>query len=187
MTQSKKPSPGRQYKYYSILEIARDATQNQIRQAYLQKAKEYHPDVNPDVEAHETFKKINEAYEVLSNLESRVSYDSSSAECPVCWTHEVIQTAGTQWRCRHCGCRFEPSALYRVIEQVETAAIPERRRQALRMFQTTQCSWCKRFYTQPFLCPYRRLQSSCRGFDILGEGDREHLLADEKWWWRMVE
>lgn len=187
MTQSKNPRSKRRYRYYEILEASRNATQDEIRRAYLKRAKMYHPDVNPDPEAHEKFKKINEAYEVLSDLTHRASYDNSPAECPVCWTYEVIQTTETQWRCRHCGCKFDPSRVSEVVEQVEAAAIPERLRETIRTFQTSQCSWCRRFYTQPFLCPYRRLQSSCVSFDRLGEEERRSLLGDEKWWWRMAD
>ena len=185
MAQSKNPRFKRRYRYYEILEASRNATQDEIRRAYLKHAKVYHPDVNPNPEAHEKFKKINEAYEVLSDLMHRASYDNSPAECPVCWTYEVIQTTETQWRCRHCGCKFDPSRASEVVEQVEAAAIPERLREAISTFQTTQCSWCKKFYTQPFLCSYQRLQSSCVLFEKLGEEERRSLLGDEKWWWRM--
>jgi len=187
MAQSKNPRFKRRYRYYEILEVSGNATQDEIRRAYLKHAKVYHPDVNPNPEAHEKFKKINEAYEVLSDLTHRASYDNSLAECPICWTYEVIQTTETQWRCRHCGCKFDPSRVSEVVEQVEAAAIPERLREAIRTFQTTQCSWCRKFYTQPFLCSYRRLQSSCVSFDRLGEEERRSLLADEKWWWRMAD
>jgi ribosomal protein L37AE/L43A len=177
----------RRYRYYEILEVSRNATQGEIRRAYLKLAKVYHPDVNPDAKAHEKFKKINEAYEILSDPARRPSYDNSPAECPVCWTHEVIQTTGIHWRCRHCGCKFDPSRVSEIIEQVEKAAIPERRRNVIRIFQTTQCSWCRKFYTQPFLCPYNKLQSSCISFDRLGNEERGQLLGDEKWWWRMAD
>lgn len=177
----------RAYRYYEILEISRNATQDEIRRAYLKLAKIYHPDVNPDAKAHEKFKKINEAYEILSDPTRRSSYDNSPAECPVCWTHEVIQTTEIHWRCRHCGCKFDPSRVSEIIEQVEKAAIPERLRNVLRIFQTTQCSWCRKFYTQPFLCPYSRLQSSCISFDRLGNEERGQLLGDKKWWWRMAD
>jgi len=50
-----------------------------------------------------------------------------------------------------------------------------------------QCSWCRRFFTQPFLCPHGRLHSSCFFFDKLSEEERDKLLNDEKWWWRIVD
>jgi len=177
----------RAYKYYEILEVSRNAAQDEIRRAYLRLAKIHHPDVNPDAKAHEKFKKINEAYETLSDPTRRSSYDNSPAECPVCWTHEVIRTTEIHWRCRHCGCKFDPSRVSEIIEQVEKAAIPERRRNVLRIFQTTQCSWCRKFYTQPFLCPARKLRSNCISFDRLDKEERGRLLEDEKWWWRMAD
>ena len=118
----------RPYKYYEILGVARNVTPIEIMGAYLKLAKRYHPDFNPAPEAHEKFKKISEAYKVLSDPISRADYDKSPAECPVCCTHKVVQTAGSQWRCQHCGCTFNPSIPSEIIETVEQAAVPERPR-----------------------------------------------------------
>lgn len=60
--------------YYAILGIRREATEVEIKSAYRQLAKEYHPDVNKDYE--DFFKEINEAYSVLSDKEKRKEYDS---------------------------------------------------------------------------------------------------------------
>jgi len=60
--------------YYAILGVKKDATEQEIKAAYRQLAKEYHPDVNKDYE--ELFKEINEAYSVLSDKEKRAEYDS---------------------------------------------------------------------------------------------------------------
>ena len=177
----------RRYLYYEILEVGKRASQDEVRQAYLKLARQYHPDVNHSPDALDKFKKINGAYGVLSVPTRRAQYDASEAECPVCGTDEVIQTAETNWRCRHCGTRFSPSQASEVLERLETAAIPEHLRTLVRSFQATQCSWCSRFYTQPFLCPYRRLQSNCFSCDRLSEQERKRLLEDEKWWWRMAD
>ena len=59
--------------YYRILGVPKNATQEQIKQAFREKAKRYHPDVNP--EGQTFFKKILEAYETLSNPEKRKAYD----------------------------------------------------------------------------------------------------------------
>lgn len=63
--------------YYAILGVSKDATQDDIKKAYRNLARRYHPDVNPgNKEAEEKFKDINEAYEVLSDPEKRKNYDT---------------------------------------------------------------------------------------------------------------
>jgi molecular chaperone DnaJ len=62
--------------YYTLLGIAKDASQADIKKAYRGLAKKYHPDANPgDKAAEEKFKKISEAYEVLSDSQKRAAYD----------------------------------------------------------------------------------------------------------------
>jgi len=62
--------------YYSILGVPKNATQDDIKKAYRKLAVKYHPDKNPDdKKAEETFKQINEAYEVLSDEEKKKNYD----------------------------------------------------------------------------------------------------------------
>jgi curved DNA-binding protein len=62
--------------YYELLGVKRDATDDQIRQAYRKLARKHHPDVNPgDRVAEDKFKEINEANEVLSDPEKRKRYD----------------------------------------------------------------------------------------------------------------
>jgi len=63
--------------YYAILGVSRDATQEEIKQAYRRLVKEWHPDLHPEnrKEAEERFKEIQEAYEVLSDPEKRRQYD----------------------------------------------------------------------------------------------------------------
>ena len=62
--------------YYEILGISRDASAEEIKQAYRKLAFQYHPDHNPDPEAEAKFKEINEAYEVVSDREKRRKYDT---------------------------------------------------------------------------------------------------------------
>lgn len=63
--------------YYKILGVSRSATAEEIRRAYRQLARKYHPDTNKsDPKAEEKFKEINEAYEVLKDPEKRKLYDS---------------------------------------------------------------------------------------------------------------
>ena len=62
--------------YYQLLGVSKDADEKQIRQAFRRLARKFHPDLNPgDAEAEAKFKEINEAYEVLSDSESRQKYD----------------------------------------------------------------------------------------------------------------
>lgn len=62
--------------YYKILGVDRKASEEDIRKAYRNLAKQYHPDYNPENKgAEERFKEINEAYEVLSDPKKRAHYD----------------------------------------------------------------------------------------------------------------
>ncbi|HCW23142.1 MAG TPA: molecular chaperone DnaJ [Lachnospiraceae bacterium] len=61
--------------YYEVLGVSRDASEEDIKKAYRQIAKKYHPDVNPSKEAEAIFKEASEAYAVLSNKEKREQYD----------------------------------------------------------------------------------------------------------------
>jgi len=61
--------------YYEILGIDRNATDEEIKRAFRKLAFKYHPDHNRGDGAEERFKEINEAYEVLSDLDKRATYD----------------------------------------------------------------------------------------------------------------
>ncbi|KAK3358887.1 hypothetical protein B0T25DRAFT_494033 [Lasiosphaeria hispida] len=67
--------------YYKVLGLSKQANEKQIKSAYRQLSKKYHPDKNPnDDTAHDKFVEVSEAYEALSNPESRKIYDQYGHE-----------------------------------------------------------------------------------------------------------
>lgn len=69
--------------YYEVLGLPRDASEAEIKKAYRRLARDHHPDANPDDSgAEERFKELTEAYEVLSNPESRRAYDTYGHQIP---------------------------------------------------------------------------------------------------------
>lgn len=67
--------------YYAILEIDKDATEKEIKSAYRQLSKKYHPDKNAgSEEAHQKFIEVGEAYDVLSDPEKKKIYDQFGAD-----------------------------------------------------------------------------------------------------------
>ena len=83
--------------YYNALGISRDATADQIQQAFRTLARKYHPDVNKDPAAEDRFKEINEAYHVLSDPQTRKRYDRFGEDfrrVPDDWDERVGAGAG---------------------------------------------------------------------------------------------
>jgi molecular chaperone DnaJ len=72
---------------YEVLEVERDASEQQVKKAFRRLARELHPDVNAhDPQAEEKFKEAAEAYEILSDVERRATYDR--------YGHEGLRTGG---------------------------------------------------------------------------------------------
>ncbi|MEA3385524.1 MAG: DnaJ C-terminal domain-containing protein [Thermodesulfobacteriota bacterium] len=68
---------GEKKNYYKLLGVSKDASPEEIKKAFRKMALKYHPDKNKgDKTAEERFKKVNEAYAVLSNPEKRRQYDT---------------------------------------------------------------------------------------------------------------
>lgn len=66
---------------YQTLGVARDASKPEIQKAYRKLARKYHPDMNPeDKSAQEKFKRVQEAYDVLSDADKRAAYDRYGAD-----------------------------------------------------------------------------------------------------------
>jgi molecular chaperone DnaJ len=61
--------------YYEILGVPRTASDDEVKRAYRKAAMQYHPDKNDAPDAEEQFKEIAEAYEVLSDAQTRATYD----------------------------------------------------------------------------------------------------------------
>ena len=66
--------------YYDILGVSQNADDKEIKKAYRSLARKYHPDVCKEPGAEERFKKINEAYSVLSDAQKRAQYDNMGHE-----------------------------------------------------------------------------------------------------------
>src|SRR5690349_25163546 len=61
--------------YYELLGVPRDASESEIKKAFRRLARELHPDVSEAPDAEERFREAAEAYEVLTNDETRALYD----------------------------------------------------------------------------------------------------------------
>src|ERR1051325_8219674 len=61
--------------YYELLEVSRDADEAEIKKSFRRLARRLHPDVSEEPDAELRFREVSEAYEVLSNPETRQLYD----------------------------------------------------------------------------------------------------------------
>ena len=80
--------------YYEILGVSREAAPEEVKRAYRQLARRYHPDLNPgDLGAEEQFKQIGEAYDVLSDPDKRAQYEEFSSF----WKQKGFQGIRFNW------------------------------------------------------------------------------------------
>lgn len=87
--------------YYEVLGVATDAGEAELKQAFRDLARKYHPDINPSPESEEQFKEANEAYAVLSDPRKRSRYDR--------YGHSAVSGVNDE----------EPSGFGAVIDAVE--------------------------------------------------------------------
>jgi curved DNA-binding protein len=85
--------------YYEVLGVSRNAGAEEIQQAFRRLARRHHPDINRDPAAEERFKEINEAYQVLSDPDTRRRYDrfgSDFRQIPEGWEERVGAGTGSR-------------------------------------------------------------------------------------------
>lgn len=94
--------------YYEVLGLSRDATKEQVKDAYRKLALQYHPDRNKSPDAEEKFKEVSEAYAVLSDDEKRTQYNQFGHEgIDRRYTHEdIFRTADFESIFRDLGFGF---------------------------------------------------------------------------------
>ncbi|XP_030068155.1 dnaJ homolog subfamily A member 3, mitochondrial isoform X2 [Microcaecilia unicolor] len=103
-------SVGAKDDYYKVLGVARNASQKEIKKAYYQLAKKYHPDTNKDdPKAKEKFSQLAEAYEVLSDDVTRKQYDTYGT------AGFDPGAAGSQQQYWRGGAGIDPEEIFRKI------------------------------------------------------------------------
>ena len=79
--------------YYGLLGVAPDVATEIIKTAYRRKAAQFHPDRNPEPDAASKFRAVQEAYEVLADVDRRKAYDetrrSSLIDDPLAVAREI--------------------------------------------------------------------------------------------------
>ena len=103
----------RKQDYYSILGVMRDASQEEIKRAYLDAAQRLHPDRNTAAGDTEVFLDVQQAYEVLSNPKRRAQYDATlppDVKVDLPYTHNILYSRSNLVR------MTEPQMVYLLLE-----------------------------------------------------------------------
>ena len=103
----------RKQDYYSILGVMRDASQEEVKRAYLDAAQRLHPDRNTSAGDTEMFLDVQQAYEVLSNPKRRAQYDATlppDVKVDLPYTHNIIYSRSNLVR------MTEPQMVYLLLE-----------------------------------------------------------------------
>jgi DnaJ-class molecular chaperone len=81
--------------YYEVLGLTANATLAEIKTTYRKMASQYHPDKNSDNDAPAKFRQVQEAYETLSDIDKKKTYDEnrrrSLLDNPIETAHEIWQ------------------------------------------------------------------------------------------------
>jgi curved DNA-binding protein len=111
--------------YYAILNIAREATEEEIKKSFRRLARQYHPDLNPgNKAAEEQFKTIGEAYEILSDPDRRAKYDQFSRF----WKQKGFQTQAPRQSSKSWGKTSpttSPTATDSAVPEVDYSQFPD--------------------------------------------------------------
>ena len=81
--------------YFAVLGVPRNATTEDIKRAYREKARAYHPDINQSPDAADRFREIVEAYEVLSDEDQRKAYILAQIE-----QQKKVKSTPSAWQLR---------------------------------------------------------------------------------------
>jgi Ca-activated chloride channel family protein len=113
--------------FYTLLGVARDATPEEIRRAYREAALRLHPDRRDTRGQTQLFIDINQAYDVLSDKESRAKYDRQLAEVEVLLAERASFRASIQHSRKSVLQIDEPQVHYLLIDITPVDALPELR------------------------------------------------------------
>ena len=99
---------------YAVLGIPRDADEQQVRDAYRRLAKRYHPDLHPDAQTSDRMRRVNEAWDVLSDPARRARYDADhgrvGSPMPASWSGSSRRPGAAAGSARPWPPAWAPSA-----------------------------------------------------------------------------